>query len=395
MGNPSRVVILGGAGWNGSKAVRVVVEDGLFSEVVIADARVEEVEKLAAELDSPKVKVSAKHIDAGDKESVVEILKGADVALNFIGPFYKYGATIICAAIDAKVNYVDICDDYKVTDEVLKMDEAAKDAGVTIISGIGTSPGVTQLVAKMAADKLDEVDTIKTIFFAIPAMPFGAAVYDHFFSILGGEVPIYRDGHRMSVPAFSEKETMFAPYWTPHGIEICVTGHPEPVTLPHYVKGVKEVVNKGGFIPAEFMEIFKWIIDIGLSSTEPIKVGDALIAPKDFIMAFLASETYTNFVRKKVEEAGIKPDQYGLRTRVVVSGKRNGKLVRYTYDTWTTGRETTYLTPVIAAEMIVQGKIKRKGVIAPEGVDSPQEILDGLAQRGFPIKNEIIEQTMP
>lgn len=395
MGNSLRVVILGGAGWNGSKAARVVVEDGLFSEVVIADARVEEVEKLAAELDSPRVKVLAKHIDASDKESVVEILRGADVALSFIGPFYKYGVAITGAAIEAKVNYVDICDDYEITDEVLKMDKAAKDAGVTVITGIGTSPGVTQLVAKVGADKLDEVDSIKTIFFAIPAMPFGRAVYDHFFGILEGEVPVYRDGRRVSVPAFSEEETMFAPYWTPHGIEICVTGHSEPVTLPRYIKGVKEVVNKGGFIPAEFMDNFKWIIDIGLSSTEPIKVGDALIAPRDFIMAFLASETYTNYLRKKVGEVGIKPDQYGLRTRVVVSGKRDGKLVRLTYDTWTKGRETTYLTPVIAAEMIVQGKIKTKGVMAPEGVDSPQDILDELARRGFPIKNEIIEETTP
>lgn len=393
MASPLRIVVLGGAGWNGSKAVRVVVKDGLFSEVVIADARVEEIKKLAAELDSPKVKVSAKHVDAGNKQGIIEVLKGADVALSFVGPYYKYGAGIVGAAIEAEVNFVDICDDYEVTDEVLKMDKAAKDAGVTIITGIGTSPGVTQLVAKMAADKLDEVDSIKVVFFAIPAMPFGPAVYDHFFSILEGEVPICRDGRRVSVPAFSEKETMFAPYWTPHGIEICITGHPEPITLPRYIKGVKEVVNKGGFIPAEFMETFKFIIDIGLSSTEPIKVGDALIAPKDFIIAFLASETYTKFLRKKVEEAGIKLDQYGLRTRAVVSGKRNGKPIRYTYDTWTKGRETTYLTPVIAAEMIAQRKIKTKGVIAPEGVDNPQEILDELARRGFPIKNEIIEQT--
>ena len=68
--------------------------------------------------------------------------------------------------------------------------------------------------------------------------------------------------------------------------------------------------------------------------------------------------------------------------------------MRITYDTRTKGRETTYLTPVIAAEMIVQGKIKRKGVIAPEGVDNPREIIDELGRRGFPIKNEIIEETV-
>ena len=394
MANQSRLVILGGVGFQGSRAVRVAVNDGAFSEVVIADVLHEEAKKLAAELDSPKVKVSAKHVDASDYQSALESLKGADVAISFIGPFYQYGVSMARAAIESKVHFIDICDDYQVTDEVLQMNEAAQAAGITVITGLGASPGVTQLVAKVGADELDEVDKIELGFFGVPALPFGRAVIDHFLAIMEGEVPVWRDGRRTNIPGFSEKETIYAPYFSPHGIDMYICGHPEPVTLPKVIKGVKEVTIKGGYVTPYFMDSLKFASDSGLTTTEPIKVGDALVSPRDFIISFFASEVYGKVCAEKVKELGVKSDQVGLRTRVVISGKKDGKGIKHTYDTWTKERETVHMTPVIAAEMIARGEIKTKGALPPEGIENPKRILDELARRGFPVLYELIEQTL-
>jgi lysine 6-dehydrogenase len=98
----------------------------------------------SAELNSPKVKVSTHDVNALDHQSLLKIFKGADVALSFIGPFYKFGVGVTRAAVEAKINFIDICDDYQVADEVLKMDAAATAAWTTVINGLGASPGVTQ-----------------------------------------------------------------------------------------------------------------------------------------------------------------------------------------------------------------------------------------------------------
>jgi len=57
-------------------------------------------------------------------------LKDFDVILNCVGPFYEYGTTLLSAAIEAGVNYVDVCDDCDATAEQLKMDGDGKKSGI-------------------------------------------------------------------------------------------------------------------------------------------------------------------------------------------------------------------------------------------------------------------------
>ena len=64
--------------------------------------------------------------------------------------------------IEAKKPYFDICDDWRPTLELLELSDKAKKAGITAIIGIGASPGLTNLMAVLAYNELDEVDEIIT-----------------------------------------------------------------------------------------------------------------------------------------------------------------------------------------------------------------------------------------
>lgn len=52
---------------------------------------------------------------------------------------------------------------WKPTQDALETDGEARRAGVTVLLGIGASPGLTNLLARHSADQLDEVDYIQTV----------------------------------------------------------------------------------------------------------------------------------------------------------------------------------------------------------------------------------------
>ena len=148
----SKIVVLGGSGAVGSVAVRTLAEKSDFSEIVAADINLARAKKIAGSLKSKKV--VARKVNALKKAELKKLVKGADVVLNCTGPFYKFAVPILKAVIESKINYVDVCDDVDTTFEILKLDGAAKKAGVTALIGMGSSPGATNVIAKFAADNL-------------------------------------------------------------------------------------------------------------------------------------------------------------------------------------------------------------------------------------------------
>ena len=89
----SRITVLGGSGAVGSVAAETLASSGFFSEIVIADVRLEQAKKLAGGLGAKKI--SAVKFDAADPRSIKKTIAGSAVVLNCVGPFYKYGPIIL------------------------------------------------------------------------------------------------------------------------------------------------------------------------------------------------------------------------------------------------------------------------------------------------------------
>ena len=83
----SKVVVLGGCGAVGRHSVRTLAYSKDVDEVVIADINLEIATKMAEEL-GPKV--TAMKVDANNAESIRSVIKGADVVVNTIGPYYVF-----------------------------------------------------------------------------------------------------------------------------------------------------------------------------------------------------------------------------------------------------------------------------------------------------------------
>ncbi len=367
-----KVLALGGCGQEGKTTVKDLVKSKDVSGIVIGDINIENADRFKAELADDRV--STLRLDVNDHDKLVAAMKEADVTVNFAGPFYKHGVKVIEAAIEAKKNYVDICDDYDATRDMLALDEKAKAAGITAIIGMGASPGVTNLFAKHGADKLDQVDEIEVKWFVtitdVDEPGASAAVY-HGLHMIDGDVPQYLDGKFQDVPALTESEIVLFPEIGE--TEVYYVGHPEPVTLPLYIEGLKECTCKGG-VPG-MDEGFKVLSALGLTGTEPLDVRGDKVAPKDIAVALMGGLPLP-------EE--LPPPLSGFM--VWVRGRSGADSVEYVYTSYGKMTVWTGIPASIGTQMLAKGEIQTQGVVAPEGcVDTPRFLAE-MARRGMEVE---------
>ena len=238
-----RIVALGGAGGMGRAGLRVVASEVPTAEFVVTDLNVDAATELARELASLGHTASAEQVDVSDRTDLARVLRGADLVMNTVGPFSRFGVPVLEAAIEAGCRYVDLCDDGEPTLAMLSLDDKARDAGVAAVVGLGASPGFMNLLARTAAEGLDRVDdvivgwTLNNVhrnFDMLRAsfgsqVPGGNAALEHLLDQMSFSVPGYaggapthwrtRDQVTIDIPGLG-RGTGY------------VVGHPEPVTLP-------------------------------------------------------------------------------------------------------------------------------------------------------------------
>jgi saccharopine dehydrogenase (NAD+, L-lysine-forming) len=366
------VLALGGCGQEGKTTVKDLLKSEDVSSVVIADIKIENADKFKAELANDKV--STVQMDVNDRDKLLALMRETDVVVNFIGPFYRYGIQVIEAAIETRRNYVDICDDYDATREMLALNEKAKDAGITVLIGMGASPGVTNLLAKHGADKLEQVDDIemKWIVTVADVDEVGAsAAMDHAMHMIDGNVPQYLEGKSQDVPALTGSETAVFPVIGES--EVYYVGHAEPVTLPLYIKGLKTCTNKGG-VPGLDEEL-KMLSALGLTGTKPIDIKGEKIAPKDIGVALLGNLPMPEELPPPVSAI-----------KVWIRGRRGDETVQYVYTFFGRMTDWTGIPASIGTQMVGRGAIKAKGVLAPEGCVDTNAFLAEIAKRGMEVE---------
>jgi len=253
-----RVIALGGSGDMGQTAVRTLLQSPAIDEIVVADYDIGRAHEFVATLGDGRV--LAQQVDIMDRPALEALLREGDFVMNTAGPFCRLGVPAVRAAIATGRHYVDINDDWKPTQEALELDGEARRAGVTVLLGMGASPGLTNLLARHAADQLDEVDYIQTVWGSVggrrrprSAVPAAlveaarvAAATVHFLYCASGRIPVFRDGRFVEIEPLADSEEVAFPNGKGKFYYI---GHAEPVTLPRYIKGLRGACNLCGVGP--------------------------------------------------------------------------------------------------------------------------------------------------
>jgi saccharopine dehydrogenase (NAD+, L-lysine-forming) len=374
----AKITVLGGCGAVGSVAVKTLAQSGVFSEVVIGDANIERARQMAQELGGG---VTAVACNAKDEPSVKQAIRGSDVVLNCVGPFYTTVKPILAAVMDSGINYVDVCDDVDVTIDLLDMDEAVKQTGIAALIGMGSSPGMTNVIARFAATALLDTTDSVDIFHTHGGEPFeGPGVIEHRFHCMSIPIPMYLDGELQYVNYFEPdgialRQAFTFPYIgeTP----IYPYPHPEQITLPRNLK-LQRVTNKGSVLPEAYYNLTGGMCRLGLASKDPVQVKGQEVVPYDFAIAFIIRE------RERI----LKEVKFGRQrgcVSVIVRGTKDGKPLEYRFHMASTSQalgEGTGIPAAMGAILMQQGKVQGKGILPPEACLNAFEFL-GMAMKFF------------
>jgi len=189
----------------------------------------------------------ALELDVLDRPALLAAMARADLVASAIGPSSRFGLPLLDAAIEARRPFLDLADDPETTVAILARSEAARAAGVPIVTGCGASPGITNLLAVRAAEGMDLVERVVTGWgqggFAFDddddIGPDNAAIL-HWVDQIRGTVPVWRDGQLTRARPL-EPVTVD---WPGIGeVTTRLVGHPEAVTLPRRFPFLRESIN--------------------------------------------------------------------------------------------------------------------------------------------------------
>lgn len=362
--------------------IRDLIETSDADTVGVADVNFEAASKVVSALGTTKaVAVKA---DVTDTPRLKELISDYDVVIN--STWYQFNLFVMEAAIQAGVHYLDLGGLYHMTLKQLELDARAKDAGVTCILGMGSSPGTMNVMAGYGGTKMSKINKVKlrsgSAVVSRPSEIFQSpysirTVLDEF------TMPpvILRNGELQEVPALSGKETLVLP--DPIGeIEGYYTLHSELATLPETLgKGVKDMDFIVAY-PPEFTRTVTLLVKMGLASRSPIKIKGSEAKPYDVLV------TVVDSIPKSEAELDVDVQ------RVELYGENDGRSTVLRYDSitrpnerWIIGGGTvdTGVPSSIASQWLAKGLIKTKGVVPPESCIDPLPYFGELSKRGIKV----------
>lgn len=151
----SDVLILGGYGNFGKRIAHALVGSGV--PVIIAGRNQQKAEALAVTLGSL---AKAEMVDAEhDLAAALERLKPC-IVVNTCGPFQLKNYDVAEVCIRAGIHYIDLADGREFVTGITALDAQAKAAGVTVISGASTVPGLSSAVLEHFRDEFLQIDSL-------------------------------------------------------------------------------------------------------------------------------------------------------------------------------------------------------------------------------------------
>ncbi len=119
---------------------------------------------------------------------------GADVVVHTAGPFQGQDYTVARACIDAACHYVDLADGREFVRNFSALDADAKAAGVTLIAGVSTLPGISSSVVEAVRPRFRAIECVEISIAPAHQSPRGISTVSSVLSYCGQPFTSLRDG---------------------------------------------------------------------------------------------------------------------------------------------------------------------------------------------------------
>src|SRR5262245_17827095 len=266
------------------------------------------------------------------------------------------------AALAARVPYADLGGLYHGSIKQFALHDDFEKASVPALLGMGSTPGITNVMAGELARGLDSVEAIHVRVGCVDRSASGPLpvpyALDTVLDEFSLEPIVFRDGRAEAVPPMSGRETIEFP--APVGrVEAIYTLHSEVAMFPRSFPGLREASFKVAFEP-EFTRKVAFLVELGFASRE--KTHGA--SPREVLIELAARQTVP---------PGEPRDCDALR--VELEGRRGGSAVHRRADMvvlphpeWkvAAGSLDTGVPLSIAGQLLASRTIRTPGVLCPE-----------------------------
>jgi saccharopine dehydrogenase (NAD+, L-lysine-forming) len=194
---------------------------------------------------------------------------------------------------------------------------------------------------------------------------------------------IFKDGGMTTVPPLSSSDVYEFPQ--PIGkLKVFNTDHEETYLMSKLIKGVRDVDFRIA-IDDDFANVARALQLVGMHRRDEIDVRGVKVRPIDLLGALMPKPT--DLVGKVKGYAAIVVETTGMKDGKRTMIKMSVPLSHEEAYKLSKSNATGYLVGIggaIGAEMLLDGKIKQKGAVFPEQIDS-EEFLERLRGKGLKV----------
>ena len=355
-------------------------------EIIVADYDFDKAKEVA-----DKFGLKAVQLDVRDHDKLIEVIKGSDVVINCVQ--YNWNVDIMRACLEVHAHYIDLGGLFHVTKKQLELSDEFKEAGLTAVLGMGSTPGTMNVMGGYAGSKLDTIYESKAICAcgdftktdAIIGIPYSLLTVMEEHTL---EPWILKDGELQPVPAGSGRENIA--FSQPIGNAdawYCIHSEPVQWASSFKDKGIQNASFKLS-LPAEFEERISFLADLGFATEEPVKAAGQEVNPLHTMVSVVNKylDNYDGSNDGELNDCDV--------LRVEFTGTKDGiekeidvECVIRTSDKWgfMAGAVDTGVPPSVVAQMICDGRITERGAFGAEACVPPIPYFKEIAKRDMPV----------
>ena len=377
-----KILVLGAAGKMGRAVSWYLGKDPQLTKVGLLDAQESALRTIAT--DAGKFNIHAVNIE--DSAKLQAVMKEYDAGVVVL-PNRRLSYLAIEAAITARLNLVDILEEYHRRPDEYEIEGLVVPAGmsireygeslhqraekndVLILDGMGFAPGLSNLTTEHGIGQLDKT---KTAVARVGGIPNAEAARRHPLSYMttwsiehvlreyNVKTCMIKDGKIVEIQALAEMEIFkFGEFGRNFDLECAVTpGMPSFVyTHPELNYFAEKTVRWPGHYSG-----IRTLIESGMLMQEPVETKWGKIAPREFLLGILNPKL-----------APLPEDKDACVMYNTVIGEKDGKEAKVEYHMWdeaqngfTGMQRVTGFPAAIGSKLVAGNKINLTGVRAPE-----------------------------
>ncbi|MEX0953294.1 MAG: NAD(P)H-binding protein [Nitriliruptoraceae bacterium] len=349
----ARVAVIGAAGFTGHLIVDEACRRG---HDVVAVARHPERRPAVLARDSAG-SIEARVADVDDAGALRAALEGVDVAISAVGPFVRFGAAVVDAAVDLGIDLVDVAGEQVHLRRLVEDSPRLARAGVRVVSAAGFDSMPGDLLARRAGDAAVEPREVHvTYHVGGPARSrrVSAGTRRSVAEAVGRPSWAFVDGELVDELIAQERRLAWFPRPVGPRHAVGIPGG-EPLIVPRYLPTVRTVRT--------YLAMASWRAEI---------------------LQALSGATRVAWVRRRVRAHLVQPradpsTQERASTRWAVVAEASG--ARGVARGWAHGHDVyglSAVTAVLAAERVGAAE---PGLRSPAELGDAGDLLDELARR--------------